>query len=515
MVYPTSDSSACLGLSMAPGNPTKLDEAVKFMKKTLQDTSIPVCAVKLAKGSKYTALEVPLWPTPASQGLGLFKGWGVVPLILNPGETAIDSEEIRKELFTFLHQCKGDNNVPSVGTYYEGPDLEWPGTERKILKTEELWPEFQPLSGEPAAAATAGKNKPRRVYGAKYNSSQKSGYSAACMSPALKGKHRDALISAANSSLSTSTWNSYSTVWKNLPEISTETGIQISFPMNSDMIQAIISFYLVRGLKASTIYGYLASIKNGHHVRGMECPALDQKLIQTVLKGAKNMESLKKAEPQGVVTIRIMKKLWTKLEKSELPTDTKRLLWAVFTLLFLGSLRPSEALSNKKTEYDEIKTLTWADVKTLSSCIDGKEVKFLQLTLKQPKTARSMPTQLVEIPELGKQICAVKAFEKWRAGRKCKQDPSTPVFTLNNGDLVTTGYINKVLDSLLSDESPKITAKAFRPGLATILAQQGATPEELKALGRWTSKAYETYIRRGRANNWRGARTQMLKATKC
>ena len=103
MVYPTSDSSACLGLSMAPGNPTKLEEAVKLMKRNLQDTNIPVCAVKLAKGTKYTALEVPLWPTPASQGLGPFKGWGVVPLILNPGETTIDSEEIRRELFTFLH----------------------------------------------------------------------------------------------------------------------------------------------------------------------------------------------------------------------------------------------------------------------------------------------------------------------------------------------------------------------------------------------------------------------------
>ena len=126
-----------------------------------------------------------------------------------------------------------------------------------------------------------------------------------------------------------------------------------------------------------------------------------------------------------------------------------------------------------------------------------------------------MPTQIMEIPELGKQICAVKAFEKWKAGRKCKHDPSTPVFTMANGDLVTTGYINRVLASLLEDENPKMTAKAFRPGLATILAQQGATPEELKNLGTWTSRAFEAYVRRGRANNWRSARTQMLKATKC
>ena len=152
-----------------------------------------------------------------------------------------------------------------------------------------------------------------------------------------------------------------------------------------------------------------------------------------------------------------MQKLWTRLKASKLALDTKRLLWAVFTLLFLGSLRPSEALSTKKGEYDGVKTLTWADIKILSACIEGKEVKFLQLTLKQPKTAKSMPTQLVEIPELGKHICAVKAIEKWIAGRKCRQDPATPVFTMANGDLVTTTYVNSIQESLLKEERPRVT----------------------------------------------------------
>ena len=125
-----------------------------------------------------------------------------------------------------------------------------------------------------------------------------------------------------------------------------------------------------------------------------------------------------------------------------------------------------------------------------------------------------MPTQLVEIPELGRDVCAVRAFMKLSAGKKSKQDPSTPVFTMANGDLVTVGYVNKMLKALLKEESPKITAKAFRPGLATILTRQGATPEELKVLGRWTSKAYEAYIRKGRANNWHSARAQLMKATK-
>ena len=74
----------------------------------------------------------------------------------------------------------------------------------------------------------------------------------------------------------------------------------------------------------------------------MMCPALEEKLIQTILRGTKNMESLKEAEHHGVVTI------------------------------------------------------------------------------KQLKTAKSMPTQLVEIPELGYSIWAVRAFAKWCEGRKTK-----------------------------------------------------------------------------------------------
>ena len=74
---------------------------------------------------------------------------------------------------------------------------------------------------------------------------------------------------------------------------------------------------------------------------------------------------------------------------------------------------------SSKSEFDEVKTLTWSDVKILSTEIDGKEVR----------------------------------------------------------------YANKVLDELMKDKVPKKTATAFRPGLATILAQRGASPDEMKSLG--------------------------------
>ena len=40
-----------------------------------------------------------------------------------------------------------------------------------------------------------------------------------------------------------------------------------------------------------------------------------------------------------------------------------------------------------------------------------------------------------------------------------------------------------------------VTAHSFRQGLATWMAEQGSTTEEIQSAGRWTSSAYELYVR--------------------
>ena len=135
----------------------------------MADTCIPVCAVKLTSGSKTTAKEINILPSEKSQGLTAFKGWGMVPLILTTNnEPRPKSEDLRKELFSFLRNVRGHNNVSKLASFYVDEDpAEWPTTETKQIKAEELWPIFRGISGGEHTAA--GRIIPKRISGMKYS----------------------------------------------------------------------------------------------------------------------------------------------------------------------------------------------------------------------------------------------------------------------------------------------------------------------------------------------------------
>ena len=70
--------------------------------------------------------------------------------------------------------------------------------------------------------------------------------------------------------------------------------------------------------------------------------------------------------------------------------------------------------------------------------------------------------------------------------------------------MITMGEIILLLAALLPNAPIKITTRAFRPVLPTLLAREGVTEQVLQALGRWTSKSYNHYVRKGRSGDWRG-----------
>ena len=132
---------------MAPGNPLTLEAKTKSMGKTLEDITIPVGSVKLFKGGRGTALEIPVLPNPKEATLEAFRGWGITPLLLQVDEnTRPETEVIRREMWAFLKKCRGHNNVSGVGEYYADVNpTPWPTKEAKVLKPEDLWPDYKAI----------------------------------------------------------------------------------------------------------------------------------------------------------------------------------------------------------------------------------------------------------------------------------------------------------------------------------------------------------------------------------
>ena len=73
----------------------------------------------------------------------------------------------------------------------------------------------------------------------------------------------------ANGSLANATWHKYHSCWKMIRKILEDKGLELSFPLKQDMLWMIIACLVEKGLKATTIEGYIASLKQAHIVRGL------------------------------------------------------------------------------------------------------------------------------------------------------------------------------------------------------------------------------------------------------
>jgi hypothetical protein len=165
-----------------------------------------------------------------------------------------------------------------------------------------------------AAGPTTGKCPVKLVIvsGKKYG--MRGGYPAHHTGPGINGELALILVEAANHSLASSTWKSYSSVWAQMGKIAGVTGVSFSYPMTTHMVRTLAAALLQRVLKSGMILGYMAAIRTAHILRGLEAPALEDKVIKAAIKGLRNRESLVDDKPRAVMTIKLLAKAQAKLK---------------------------------------------------------------------------------------------------------------------------------------------------------------------------------------------------------
>ena len=102
---------------------------------------------------------------------------------------------------------------------------------------------------------------------------------------------------------------------------------------------------------------------------------------------------------------------------SKIQKEDKVLVWAVAIIMYAGSLRGSEIWGTKKWEFEEDKVLLNKNINAHEICINGKVVKMILATIKNPNESKGRGTVNIEIIEQGTWMRPVKALEQLRGGR--------------------------------------------------------------------------------------------------
>jgi hypothetical protein len=321
----------------------------------------------------------------------------------------------------------------------------------------------------------------------------------------LPEKRRESVAKYVNLGLSQRTWSSYRTAERMWRRCELETGHKLELPWGQDESLFFLDWLLEdRKVSGATASSYLAGMRKIHEIRGLAEPVLKSGLVNQVLKGKKNLESIEKRNRENKgrlpVTLTILKILKEAIRAWARPMGVKLLVWAVCTMAFHGSFRIHEILCRNETFFDPDFTLLEKDVTVGTFMTKDKQVtKVLHVTVKCPKESKTGRQTVVDLYETGGPTCPIKGFCQWKDRRSKVADPNSVLFSDGGGVPLTGKRFNAVLKELLETHidysKGQITAHSFRSGVPSLLGTLGFSDDDIKKVGRWSSRAFEHYTK--------------------
>jgi hypothetical protein len=249
-----------------------------------------------------------------------------------------------------------------------------------------------------------------------------------------------------------------------------------------------------RQLSAASIGGYLAGVKKLHTMKGLQEPLLRTNIVKMVLEGKKNMEAAEghnKGYKRQAVTPAVMKLLKIRIHQWGEESIDRWMTWAVCTLLYHGAFRGAELLVRNSSCFDPAYSLLRGDI----SCTDGLAgQKVIQVKIKAPKESKNSASAIVDVFQTDSDICPVRAVEKWMLATK-EMEARQPAFRFASGVPLTSTKLNSLLKEWVGDVAVGISTHSFRIGAASMMGRLGFADEDVKAIGRWSSRAFEGYMR--------------------
>jgi len=291
------------------------------------------------------------------------------------------------------------------------------------------------------------------------------------------------LAELGNFGVAKSTWSTYKSAERLLLKCQAECKTKFDWPLRTENVLLFIHWLVtIRGVKGGTVSSYLSGIRQLHILDGIDPPNLRPEVVKLILKGIEHKDNASSRGGAGdnriPMTRDLMKILKGKVIDWEQDWDMKLLVWAVCTLAFHGAFRIHELLCQTESFFDPQYTLLTENL-TRSTDSSGKGI--LHIKLNCPKEQRNGKAVIVDVFESSDSICPVKAFGKWAT----RQPPTIGMPLFRQPDGTEEAKARK----------GKIKMHSFRIGIASELGTEGLEDGEIKAAGRWSSRAFESYMR--------------------
>lgn len=287
--------------------------------------------------------------------------------------------------------------------------------------------------------------------------------------------------------IATSTEKTYSTAQRSFLSFCQDLNLS-PLPATEDTLILYVT-HLAQTKVHSTIRTYLAGVRHLHIINGLGNPLEGKLRLELVLKGINRVKP-RQSCPRLPVTPTILEVIRQALLQN--PGFNSTMLWAACCMGFFGFMRSGEFTVPSAAQFDPKRHLTTADL-TLDSPSNPSTVA---VTLRFSKTDQFGRGTIIYLGRTGRRICPVEAIHRYLAVRP----PSNiePLFITDKGRPLTKLFFMEQITGALTRsgiDSSRFKGHSFRIGAATTAAACGLSEDLIKTLGRWSSSAYQTYIR--------------------
>jgi hypothetical protein len=254
--------------------------------------------------------------------------------------------------------------------------------------------------------------------------------------------------------------------------------------LDSNLIK-YVAFLFNQGLKGTTIKVYLSAVRSLHVFSNMPPTVHSEKLL-LALKGAARMS--KPPDRKLPITYQLLAAIMPNLEGRH----DELLLKTVMCTAFFGCFRAGEVCLQDKEAFSVKKHLTYGDVSFDAT------LTTITIYLKQSKTDTLSQGVHVKIGCSGTHVCAYCLMRRFIDQHPCPV-PTSPLFINRHSLVLRKAYFistTKLILAIAGHDPSLYSGHSFRAGSATTGASAGFSAWELKMLGRWSSDAYQLYLRK-------------------